>query len=254
MFEAFQTGHLYLEKAPDWPDADKKPPRNSILSIDWGTSGVRAYILTHDGYTSSHITYKSFHDLNGRREAADWPAHGAFRLSDRMVEFHGENIPVGAEPLVLKYGVYAKTKSYDNVFMRQYPHVTAIRNLSDDPNFMKSLSESIDEMFRRLFQKTDAFCAANDINISSIAATVPTQWSLDHEDVYVEMLAKYFNARTPDPRENICFYTECEGLAHRLAASYDCKNRLAPYKIIMIADIGGHSMASNTPTPSSQLT
>ncbi|KAF6835285.1 hypothetical protein CPLU01_04365 [Colletotrichum plurivorum] len=149
----------------------------------------------------------------------------------------GEAPDYGRRAIPLKYAFYILTLERDRVFDGEYSLVTPLREHRDDPDFQSRLQEGLVDLLSAVHEEVVNQCDLH--SLKTIALSIPTQWTLEFEDVYKQIVLEVF----PLPGDSICFYTETESLAHVLMTE-NLKQILTggDHDVFLFLDFGGHNM------------
>jgi hypothetical protein len=130
--------------------------------------------------------------------------------------------------------------------LAQYPLVDPILRHEDDQAFVARARNALHEMFVALGQRVKLVCAKRRIEIEEIGLTIPSQWDLNFEDVYREIVAGALETIFPYIRpSHIEFVYETEALAHLVFNDY--MEQLVPPQrhdrlLVLFLDLGGHGL------------
>lgn len=153
----------------------------------------------------------------------------------------GEAPDHGRRAISLKYALYILTRERDRVFDGEYSLVTPLRDHRDDPAFQSRLQEGLVDLLSAVHEAVAKKCVLYSLKIQTIALSIPTQWTLEFEDVYKQIVLEVF----PLPEDAICFYTETESLAHVLMTeNLEQISSGEDHDVFLFLDFGGHNMVS----------
>ena len=132
-----------------------------------------------------------------------------------------------------------------DALLSQYPLVNPILQLENDELFVDRVRRALHMMFLALAKRVKVICDGQNIEIEEIGLTIPSQWDLNFEDVYRDIVAGAFGEVFPHlDASHIDFLFETEALAHllfrqhvELIVSADNASQ-----VVLFLDFGGHNM------------
>lgn len=177
----------------------------STLGIDLGSTSTRAVLGPHY-VEETNRAVQSLRFAPGDFCSAIYPfeANGPTYLYE-------ESDPM-RRPVSAKYAFYALVVASDEL-LEQYPLADELVAGRDNQAFQQRLKRGLEELFIRIGRLTHAICDENDYEIDVIGLSIPSQWTLDFEDLYRSVIVKAFGARY---RDRIVFVYETEALGHYL--------------------------------------
>ncbi|KAK7946369.1 uncharacterized protein PG986_010690 [Apiospora aurea] len=151
-----------------------------------------------------------------------------------------------------KYAFYSLVDASDEL-LEQYPMVHELMNGRDDAAFQQRLREGLEQLFSRLKCLIDGMCKEYRYEIDTIGLSVPSQWTLDFEDLYRAIIVKVFGPRY---KNKVVIVYETEALGRFLCTGYSDK-LLRPddgdqgqgsvrHDALLFFDFGGHNMNTCT--------
>ncbi|KAI8316435.1 hypothetical protein K4K61_007341 [Colletotrichum sp. SAR11_59] len=167
----------------------------------------------------------------------------------------GEDGDPDRHEISLKYAFYILVDEADHgkdSFFEQYALVNPLRKYRNDVDFRQRLRRGLVELFSAVRDMAREQCESEGLRITSIGLSVPSQWTIEFEDVYRDIIAEVFDELTR-PEEQICFHTETEALAHFLLRNHikqllgvhtfrELKRNSSAHKPLLFLDFGGHNM------------
>ena len=112
-----------------------------------------------------------------------------------------------------------------------------------DTAFRARLHRGLEDLFSTIASQVDKICRRKGLIVADIALTVPSQWTLEFEDLYADIVGKVFDR----PHSAIYFCTETEALANFvLRDNLDdlILDGHSSYDTMLFLDFGGHNMVS----------
>lgn len=169
----------------------------------------------------------------------------------------GENGDPDRREISLKYAFYILVDEAGHGkdrFFEQYALVNPLRKYKNDVAFRQRLRRGLVELFSAVRDMAREQCRSQGLRITSIGLSVPSQWTIEFEDVYRDIIAEVFDELTR-PKEQIRFHTETEALAHYLLRNHlkqlvgeqtfrEIKRNSSAHKPLLFLDLGGHNMVS----------
>ncbi|KAK3948619.1 hypothetical protein QBC32DRAFT_317628 [Pseudoneurospora amorphoporcata] len=231
------------------------PPTEIDMSIDLGSSGVRTCIWNPDvaeGRVGRDPVIMILNIEDGG-DGYTFSASGAVMDDDTpdediYIENLGPDARLGGP---LKYGLYILSDAKEEL-TKDY-HLMKDLLQEDRRNkdeFRRKLRLGLVQMFTKLKGRVDKVIEAREKNwkVGKLGITIPSQWTLDFEDQYREVLAEVFDWNVAQARRRIAFIFEPEGLAayllHRREYEDDDIAQSSPneHRMVLCLDFGGHSM------------
>jgi hypothetical protein len=133
-----------------------------------------------------------------------------------------------------------------DALLDEYPLVQPVLDLDNDADFVGRVRDGLHAMFSALAGEVQELCAGQDIQITEVGLTIPTQWDLNFEDVYRDVVANAFETHFPylGP-SGISFLYETEALANLILTAH--LDAIAPSPeladvVVLFLDFGGHNM------------
>ncbi|KAI8945949.1 hypothetical protein F4801DRAFT_597202 [Xylaria longipes] len=216
-------------------------PQDVILGIDLGSTSTRAAIYVGAPLESLHFVQNV--STNQRLPFGDF--------TSACYPFDDGPAYVGVEPnpdrdsISMKYGFYLLAGASDDL-LNQYNVMSPLLQYRNDRNFCDKIRSAIKSLLEDIWQRVQLMCHQKHWEISAISLTIPSQWTLEFEEVYRNLASEAFRFSP----EKITFVTEAEALTH-----YICHDRpgiLQPQhpdesgnsRLILLLDFGGHNMNS----------
>ncbi|RYC54792.1 hypothetical protein CHU98_g11416 [Xylaria longipes] len=214
-------------------------PQDVILGIDLGSTSTRAAIYVGAPLESLHFVQNV--STNQRLPFGDF--------TSACYPFDDGPAYVGVEPnpdrdsISMKYGFYLLAGASDDL-LNQYNVMSPLLQYRNDRNFCDKIRSAIKSLLEDIWQRVQLMCHQKHWEISAISLTIPSQWTLEFEEVYRNLASEAFRFSP----EKITFVTEAEALTH-----YICHDRpgiLQPQhpdesgnsRLILLLDFGGHNM------------
>jgi len=173
----------------------------------------------------------------------DFPA-ASYLLSSDGALYDSDRLRVDAQPVPIKFSTYGLVGEQHTLF-RDFPHARDIIDKSKDPAFRDRCEETLLILFKVLYDALMEFCALHDIEVCYLGLTIPVQWTLDFEDLYMEAVYKVFTQwDKEEARSRTYFLSEPEALA---SFAFDLKElapRLEGVRFALLYDAGGHTFVS----------
>ncbi|RYP74988.1 hypothetical protein DL771_002636 [Monosporascus sp. 5C6A] len=158
----------------------------------------------------------------------------------------GDDSDPERESVSLKYAFYILANGSDEL-LEQYRLLDKFCSRKHDPVLRKRLQEGLTQLFSRFFGRVKDVCKTRRVLITKIALSIPSQWTLEFEDVYRDVITRAARVVTTSAIE-IFFVTETQALAHFICSKYlDILVRHPDRtwsEVFLFLDFGGHSMNS----------
>ncbi|KAK8102335.1 hypothetical protein PG984_015481 [Apiospora sp. TS-2023a] len=210
------------------------------LGIDLGSTSTRAVLGPH--YVEENRVVPSVRFANGDFSSAIYPFE-----PDGPVYLYEESDPM-RRPVSAKYAFYALVNASDEL-LEQYPLVDELVAGRDNKAFQHRLRRGIEALFIRIARVTRAICDENDYEIDVIGLSIPSQWTMDFEELYRSVMVTAFGARY---RDRVVFVYETEALGHYLCTDYMKKllqhaakggqtQKTVCHDVLLFVDFGGHN-------------
>ncbi|KAK9780721.1 hypothetical protein SCAR479_01907 [Seiridium cardinale] len=235
------TSFQYATPNPSSPDSVES--HDVTLGMDIGSTSTRAYLWcpkTKVGwYVESETRPKTGHRFsNGDFSSLGYPFDGG-------EVYLGERSDASRQSISLKYAFYILAHAADELF-KQYRLVTPLRAHQNDQQFRDRLVEGIKQLFTAVRKRVAQVCEEENLRVTNIGLSIPSQWTLDFMDIYRSIVVQVFS-HDPDA---IFFVTETEALAHFLCVKkldrlVERRNTVH-HAVVLVLDFGGHNMVSNT--------
>ncbi|OHE93535.1 hypothetical protein CORC01_11132 [Colletotrichum orchidophilum] len=226
-----------------------KPIRQAvILGLDWGSSSIRASILTRDTRHPENVYNEDSipaHDEHYQKGAFN----AALYLDGIGKVYTGEAIDEDREPVPSK------------PFFSQSPQ-TGINAIDALLNGLRAdatwalVHEGMEEIAKTVFKSIGGFCNGNNeldelYCIDEIGLSYPAHWRLGERTKYEELLRKVIPKESAwvKPDVDISFHVESLASAHRLFSSPRLIGKIMPPSktpvLVVFLDFGGYTMKSN---------
>ncbi|KAK7972624.1 hypothetical protein PG988_006758 [Apiospora saccharicola] len=211
------------------------------LGIDLGSTSSRAVLGPH--YVEE--TNRAVHSLrfaNGDFSSAIYPFE-----PNGPVYLYEESDPM-RKPVSAKYAFYALVDASDEL-LEQYPLVEDLIAGRDNKTFQHRLRRGLEALFIRIARLTRAICDENDYEIDVIGLSIPSQWTMDFEELYRSIIVTAFGPRY---RDRVVFVYETEALGHYLCTDYIKRllqhaakggqmQKTVCHDVLLFIDFGGHN-------------
>ncbi|KAK8037551.1 hypothetical protein PG991_000897 [Apiospora marii] len=197
------------------------------LGIDLGSTSTRAVLGPHY-VEETNRAVQSLRFAPGDFSSAIYPFE-----ADGPTYLYEESDPT-RRPVSAKYAFYALVVASDEL-LEQYPLVDELVAGRDDRAFQQRLRRGLEALFIRIGRLTRAICDENDYEIDVIGLSIPSQWTMDFEDLYRAIVVSAFGAKYKD---RVVFVYETEALGHYLC-THACPARDYAKKLLQSAVKGG---------------
>ncbi|KAK3353784.1 hypothetical protein B0T25DRAFT_608255 [Lasiosphaeria hispida] len=186
------------------------------------------------------VENKEYHERTDPRfEICDFSSSGY--PFDEMGPVYLKNyIDPHRQRISLKYAMYALANASD-ALLEEYPLLKDFTERMGDADLREKCRNGLVELLTVVCQRVQKVCRSCNFRITKIAMTVPAQWTLVFEDLYVDMIEEVFQ----HPRHDVYFLTETEALAWYLFRDPEYVADLELDKeneAVLFADFGGHNM------------
>ncbi|KAH9234502.1 hypothetical protein K456DRAFT_1696579 [Colletotrichum gloeosporioides 23] len=228
---------------------------DSFLGLDLGSTSTRAFLWCPKRKVKIDVpNMKSVIRTRKKYGEGEFSSAGYPFGPDQRVYF-GERGNKNRQEISLKYVFYVLVPEVDHgedKFFEQYALVSPLRERQHNPAFRQKLRRGLVDLFSAVRIMVQEQCKARGLRVTSIGLSVPSQWTMEFEDVYRDIVAEVFNEVT-SPNEQLSFHTETEALAHFLLQHHleqllgqeilfaIQRNKIA-YKVLLFLDFGGHNM------------
>lgn len=174
-------------------------------------------------------------------------------VNDEVI-YDGYELQTGREEVALKYGFYILADAPAEL-TEEYPliHDLLAEDARDSQNFRRRLRIGIISMLRFMRERAEetmnGMGDTEDWVINKLTVSIPSQWNLDFEAVYRELLRQAFDWSLALAKDQIKFYFETEGLAGSLLLDLQgqlVKNGRHGHQLCLMLDFGGHSMVGDS--------
>ncbi|OHE94800.1 hypothetical protein CORC01_09907 [Colletotrichum orchidophilum] len=226
-------------------DACRETAQDGTLGIDFGSTSTRIFLWCPERKEEIDI------ENPGRPRSSEYPVGDFSSVGYPFEQFGsvylGNDPDPLRQPISLKYAFYAlvnlaESERRDNM-IDQYVMVSPLLARRADPAFRDRLRSGLVALFSTLHGRVTEICALYRLKVTIIGISIPSQWTLDFEEVYGGIVAEVFG----HPRQDISFHTETEALAHVLLRKHqvilgtgdDLRDR---YSVFLFLDFGGHNM------------
>jgi hypothetical protein len=179
-----------------------------VLAIDFGSTSTRAFLYSTARGEGFYVVNRDKRISTCRFDKGDFSSAGYVFDVDGPI-YMGEAVDLTRESISLKYGFYPLTGCSDEL-LQEYRLLDEISKHSLDSAFQERLRQGLRDLFARLSRRVREVCSAHHLKVTNIGLSTPSQWTLDFEDLYREIVAEAFRHPAPD----IIFVTETEALAH----------------------------------------
>lgn len=229
----------------------------SFLGLDIGSTSTRAFLWCPKRKVKIDVpNTESKLASGGKYGNGEFSSAGYPFGPDQQVYF-GEKGNKKRQEISLKYAFYVLVPEADHgedKFFEQYALVSPLREKQHDPAFREKLRQGLVDLVSAVRAMVQEQCKSRGLRVTSIGLSVPSQWTMEFEDVYRDIVAEVFDEET-SPKKQISFHTETEALAHFLLEHHleqllgqemlfaIQRNRIA-HKVLLFLDFGGHNMVS----------
>ncbi|KAK4211004.1 hypothetical protein QBC37DRAFT_376501 [Rhypophila decipiens] len=220
--------------------ASSEERKKVTLGIDIGSVSSRAYLFSHTASLRMAVWNPS-RDQN----RMEYPKFEKGDFSSKCYPFD-EGLPYLGQTTVpdgerlstsLKYAPYVLVNCSDDI-LEQYMTAELLKAHQHDAAFQHKLRVGLLDLFKTIVDRVHAFCR-NKMEVTEVVMTVPSQWTLEFEELYATLVSPFFNFGP----SNVFFCTETEALANFLLRC--CPEELeefGDYHIYLFLDFGGHNM------------
>ncbi|KAH7024913.1 uncharacterized protein B0I36DRAFT_434483 [Microdochium trichocladiopsis] len=225
-----------------------QPPRTAVLSIDLGSTSLRAALLELPRRNEPHA--QIWHRvLNPNHEghyirfkAYEWPIMfdlGALNSesSPRPV-WQRRHVVASPSFLSAKYSMYFLAKAKE---MQEQYCVIGPQFPREHPGLEKILNKGMLELFTAVKVVVDRLLEQAHLRIGRVALSIPSQWDQRFQTVYENLISSVFHV----PVDQIAFVKEVEAIAHYMfkdERSYlHRRKRAYDQERVIFIDLGGHS-------------
>ncbi|KAK3502298.1 hypothetical protein B0T13DRAFT_534005 [Neurospora crassa] len=217
------------------------------MSIDLGSSGIRACLRPPNRDAEVVWIENNSNESNPYTFIAQGCGFGT--VNDEDI-YDGYELQTGREEVAIKYGLNILTDAPAEL-TDEYPLMDDLlaEDARDSQNFRRRLRIGIIGMLR--FMRERAEETMNGMGntegwvINKLTVSIPSQWNLEFEAVYRDLLRRAFDWSLALAREQIKFYFEIEGLAGSLLVDHRgqlVRNGRHGDQLCLMLDFGGHSM------------
>ncbi|KAK8023860.1 hypothetical protein PG993_011926 [Apiospora rasikravindrae] len=215
------------------------------LGIDLGSTSTRAVLGTK-------YVEETNRDMQSQRFSAGDFSSSIYPFDDMGPIYLYEEPDPTRKPVSAKYAFYSLVNASDEL-LEQYPLVEELTSGRDDVAFQQRLRDGLEQLFMRLKSLIDAMCKRLRYEIDTIGLSVPSQWTLDFEDLYSSIIVEVFGQRY---KNKIIIVYETEALGHFLCTKHS-EDLLHPEDVthgqgsvshdaLLFLDFGGHNMNTCT--------
>ncbi|RYO94230.1 hypothetical protein DL766_002260 [Monosporascus sp. MC13-8B] len=221
------------------------PLEEGALGIDLGSTSLRGRIVCPRTSKVIPIQNSQTGPRSNRLTVGDFSV-AAYPFGRTGKVYLGDDPDPERESVSLKYAFYVLANGSDEL-LEQYRLLDKFCSRKDDPVLRKRLQEGLDQLFSRFFGRVKNVCKTRRVLITKIALSIPSQWTLEFEDVYRDVISRA--ARVVNTSEiEIFFVTETQALAHFICGKYleiliQHPNG-AGSEVFLFLDFGGHNMNS----------
>ncbi|RYP07767.1 hypothetical protein DL764_002314 [Monosporascus ibericus] len=223
----------------------KLPLEEGALGIDLGSTSLRGRIFCPR--TGKVIPIQNNHAgaRNNRLTVGDFSV-AAYPFGRSGKVYLGDDPDPERESVSLKYAFYVLANASDEL-LEQYQLLDKFRSRKHDPVLRKMLQEGLEQLFSRFFGRVKDVCKTRRVLITKVALSIPSQWTLEFEDAYRDVIARAARVVNTSAIE-IFFVTETQALAHFICCNYLDILILHPnragFEVFLFLDFGGHNMNS----------
>ncbi|GKT50060.1 uncharacterized protein ColSpa_10241 [Colletotrichum spaethianum] len=212
--------------------------KDVTLGIDIGSTSTRAYLRCPATKEEWYVENPSDELIvtNGDFSSAGYP----FRSKGPV--YLGERADPTSQAVSLKYAFYPLADASDEL-LEQYHLVRSLMERKSDAKFLDRLRQGLEELLAVIKCSVDDICTRQRIKVTRIGLSIPSQWTLEFEDVYKNIVSSVFG----HSQSSIFFHTETEALAHYLldeGLDYLLPDQHSEYRVFLFLDLGGHNMVS----------
>jgi len=219
----------------------------SVVGIDLGSTSTRAYLWNPETGRDYPVENTRRNYQTKRYENGDFSSIGY--PFEKGPVYVGEKLDPDRTPISLKFGMYVLAGAKDEL-VKEYEVLKPLLERADDPALRYRLESGLRELFTVLHKNITEACTRQRFSIAAIGLSIPSQWDLDFESVYRDIVATTFQ----EPPDKIFFHTETESLAHYLFKEEFTKLDVLSDDVILFLDFGGHNMVSpSSSSPVSRL-
>ncbi len=217
--------------------------RTRILAIDLGSTSTRSVLFLPDTKEVIPVEPQTQAGTDYRFNPGDFKSTGyPFEQDNSRPVYYGQLSDHSRTPVSLKYAFYLLADCSD-VLLNQYRLFDELLRMKDDPAFMARLRDGLRDLFSTIRTRVHAECERKGLVVTKMGLSIPAQWTMEFEDVYMEIVTGVFDMV---PADQVYFPTETECLAHYLFMDYWYDlNTGGPYDMILFMDFGGHNMVSH---------
>ncbi|RYP18208.1 hypothetical protein DL765_004065 [Monosporascus sp. GIB2] len=220
------------------------PLEEGSLGIDLGSTSLRGRIVCPRTRKVIPIQNSQTGARSNRLTVGDFSV-AAYPFGRTGKVYLGDDPDPERESVSLKYAFYVLANGSDEL-LEEYRLLDKFRSRKHDPVLRERLQEGLDQLFSRFFGRVKAVCKTRRVLITKIALSIPSQWTLEFEDVYRDVIARA--ARVVNTSEiEIFFVTETQALAHFICSKY-LEILIHPNgvgsEVFLFLDFGGHNMNS----------
>ncbi|KAK1975630.1 hypothetical protein LZ30DRAFT_343634 [Colletotrichum cereale] len=213
---------------------------DATLGLDLGSTSTRVCLWCPTRKQQDIINVENTENT-GHIPPGDFSSVG-YPFEPEGPVYLGGDVDPNRRPISLKYAFYALAEANKkDDMLKQYVLVTPLTSQKGNPAFRDRLMQGLRELFLVLRGRIDSMCFLYSLKVRTIGISIPSQWTLDFERVYREIIVDVFE----HPPEKISFHSETEALAHTLLRNHrialpECSDNM--YDVYLFLDFGGHNM------------
>ncbi|KAI1734096.1 hypothetical protein F4680DRAFT_471408 [Xylaria scruposa] len=214
---------------------------NVVLGIDLGSTSTRAAIYVGAPVESLFFVQNVRH--HPRVPFGDFPST-CYPFDDGPA-YVGVKPDLKRESISMKYGFYLLAGASDDL-LSQYDLLNPLLRFRDDAKFRNQIKSAIDSLLTDIWSQVQIMCRPKNWEVNAISLAIPSQWTLEFEEVYRDLASKAFGISP----EKIIFVTEAGALAqfiihnHTLILQPELKDSNSDSRYMLLLDFGGHNMNS----------
>ncbi|KAH6656599.1 hypothetical protein BKA67DRAFT_654926 [Truncatella angustata] len=228
---------------PSSPIEDCQERSEVTLGIDFGSTSTRAYLWCRRTKVGWYVESKGRAKAGHRFSNGDFSSIGYPFDGDEV--YLGERSNAARQSISLKYAFYILADTSDEI-LNQYRMATPLRQRQNDQGFRDRLLEGLNKLFAAVHERVLEVCEEEQLRVTTIGLSIPSQWTLDFMDLYRDIVVKAFRH---DP-STIFFVTETEALAHFLCVKkldrLVARPNIVHHDVVLVLDFGGHNMNTCT--------
>ncbi|KAI0548159.1 hypothetical protein F4679DRAFT_585724 [Xylaria curta] len=214
---------------------------NVVLGIDLGSTSTRAAIYVGDPVESPYFVQNEC--THQRVPFGDFTST-CYPFDDGPA-YMGVKPDAQRESISMKYGFYLLAGASDDL-LSQYDVLNPLLKYRDDPKFCNQIKSAIKGLLADIWDHVQIMCRPKNWEVSAISLAIPSQWTLEFEEVYRDLASEAFEVSP----EKITFVTEAGALAQyiihdrTLILQPELQDSNSDSRYMLLLDFGGHNMNS----------